>query len=369
MINTENIIARSAKKDERFEIVKLLNRLGLKTVDVNNPTQVNFQWDRNWDKNVSHDFFEDEINYGWVLEYDKKIVGFFGTLKRLYSLNGKLIPVSIASQWAIEKEFRTHTFMLSDKFFNDFPNQLKLVTTAIKPTGRIFEKYNGTKVPMPELGLVYMIPISIKKLASLKIKNTIAKKLSLLVLSLIPFKIKYFFIKKDSNLKLVNIENLPSDIDLFFNKVLKNIDGLIAVRNKKIIEWFYAPGVRNLEKKIFVYSLNGSTVGFCAIMHEPIDEDQDIIRFKIIDLLADNETIKKKMILQVVKYASQNNIDILEIHHPGLVSRNDIGCFNLKREHKNFPFFYHTNDIAMQQLLSNKSFWNIMPFDGDTSLG
>jgi hypothetical protein len=369
MIIKENIIVRLAKKEERFEIVKLLNGLGLKTVDVNNETAVDFQWDRNWDKNVSNEFLNNEIVYGWVLEYDKRIVGFFGTLKRVYTLNGKIIPVAIASQWAVEKEFRTHTYMLSDKFFNAFPDELKLVTTAIKPTGRIFEKYNGTKVPMPELGEVYMIPISLKKLASLKVKNKFVKSIVSLVLSIIPFKLKYAFIREDNNFKQVNIENLPSDLDLFFDKGLKNINGLVAVRNKKIIEWFYKPGVRNLNKKIFVYNQNSITAGFCSIMYEPIEEDKSINRYKIIDVVAADAAVKQKMILQLIKFAYNNNIDIIEIHHAGLISKDDIKCFYLKRTYSNFPFFYQTNDENLKQLLSVKSCWNIMPFDGDTSLG
>jgi hypothetical protein len=369
MIIKENIIVRLAKKEERFEIVKLLNRLGLKTVDIHNETAVDFQWDRNWDKNVSNEFFKDEIVYGWVLEYDKTIVGFFGTLKRVYTLNGKIIPVAIASQWAVEKEFRTHTYMLSDKFFNTFPNELKLVTTAIKPTGRIFEKYNGTKVPMPELAEVYMIPISLKKLVSLKVKNKIAKNIVSFALSFVPFKLKYACIKNDENFKLISLENLPQDVDLFFDGILKNNKGLVAVRNKKILEWFYKPGVRKLEKKLFTYTQNGNTLGFCSIMQEPIDEHPNVVRYKIIDLLANNEAIKQTMILQIAKFAYKNNIDIVEIHHAGLISKEDIKCFHLKRTYTNFPFFYQTNDENLQQLLSVKSCWNIMPFDGDTSLG
>ena len=75
------------------------------------------------------------------------------------------------------------------------------------------------------------------------------------------------------------------------------------------------------------------------------------------------------MILQVVKFASTNNIDIVEIHHAGLIAKRDITCFHLQREYKNFPFFYHTTDAALQQILSSKSAWNILPFDGDTSFG
>jgi hypothetical protein len=63
------------------------------------------------------------------------------------------------------------------------------------------------------------------------------------------------------------------------------------------------------------------------------------------------------------------NVDVLEIHHPGMINKKEISSFIIKRKFPQFPLFYHTSDIKLDEMLQNKDIWNIMPFDGDTCLG
>ena len=169
MIDSRSIEIRLANNDDKLAICNLLKLLGLQIPD--EPAKVDSLWNKLWNDNPFYEHFNVPVTYGWVMVHEKKIVGFFGSIPRVYQWNNELIPVSIAGLWGVEKEFREHTKMLCDKFFYENPIDLKLVTTAIKPTGRIFEKYKGQKVPVPELDIVQMIPINLSKLIHFKLSG------------------------------------------------------------------------------------------------------------------------------------------------------------------------------------------------------
>ncbi|MDA0675518.1 MAG: hypothetical protein O3A88_04035 [Proteobacteria bacterium] len=85
------------------------------------------------------------------LEFDGRVVGFFGNYAQTYWQGERAFKVAIASQWGIEKAHRTATAMLSDAYFAQPNAEMILVTTGIKPTGRLFERFGGEPVPQPGL--------------------------------------------------------------------------------------------------------------------------------------------------------------------------------------------------------------------------
>jgi len=367
MTEKKDIKIRLAKREDAFKVSALLSKLGL-NVPIENE-KINNHWDRLWDKNPYYSVFHEEILYGWIMEHDERIVGFFGCFPRIYCLDSKFISVAIASHWGVEKEFRAYTNSLCEKFFNENPISLKLVTTAIKPTGRIFEKFGGHKVPIPEMETVYMIPINLSKLIIHKYNNSSLKYIFTILSYFIPWKLQFSFIFKNHNIKEINIDSLPNDINAFFEHRIKKTSGLIACRNKEVLEWFYQEGNLTLSKKMFLYIKNNKTLGYASIIDEPIKDNLNLKRYKIIDLVAENSQIKKEIIRELVRYAYKMNIDVLEIHQPGMIEKKDIPVITMQRKSPQFPLFYQTTEKELNELLKSKNQWNIMPFDGDTCLG
>lgn len=367
MTENKDIQIRLAEREDAREISVLLKKLGLNLP--NEIEKINQHWDRLWKNNPYYSYFNEKTLYGWVMLHNNNIVGFFGCIPRIYFLNSKPIPVAIASQWGVEKEYRTYTGLLCDKFFNENPIALKLVTTAIKPTGKIFEKYGGHKVPVAELDKVIMIPINLFKLIIHKYNKSIKKYLFKFLNYLIPWKLQFQLINKNKNISEIDFFSLPSDINEFFERYFKNVKGLVAYRSSDILKWYYSGGNRELTKKIFVYSLNNKTLGYASIINEPIKDNLELKRYKIIDLIAENTQIKKEMIKELIRISNETKIDILEIHHAGTISKDEIPAFALNREYSQFPLYYQTTDNLVDNLLKDKNNWNISPFDGDTCLG
>ena len=282
MITRNELNIRHAKSEDAIEVCKLLKKLGLNQPANQEAIQ---HWQRLWNENPFYKTFKLEHFYGWVMEHNGKIVGFFGNIPRTYSLNYKLIPVAIASQWGVKKEYREYTDLLSEKFFNENPITLKLVTTAIKPTGRIFEKFNGKRVPNNELDNVYMVPIDLFKLIQHKYTNSLLKFFIAFLSYIIPWKWKFRTIKKNNAIREIKIETAENNLEEFLNRFMNQSKGLIATRNLETLKWFYLGGIRRLEKKFFIYEEKNIITGFASIIEEPIEGNSSIKRFKVIDVV------------------------------------------------------------------------------------
>jgi hypothetical protein len=369
MIDSGSIVIRLANDDDKLDVCNLLKLLGLQIPD--DPVQIDSLWNKLWNDNPFYKYFDVPITYGWVMVHDKKIVGFFGSIPRVYQWNNELIPVSIAGLWGVQKEFRHCTHLLCNKFFNDNPIDLKLVTTAIKPTGRIFEKYNGQKVPLPQLDIVQMIPINLSKLLHFKLSSR-RLFMPLVILSGLLnriWKLQFYILKKNKYIEEISLDNLPETTDSFLAKLDNDTDGIIAHRNKEIFQWFYKSNAKNYKFRLFFYIKDNNTLGYISMLTESINNSTVIQRCKIIDLVGVDDQIKKSLVKEVLRISFKSNLDLIEIHLGGMIKREHIPGIAFQRKYTNFPLYYQTNDAILNQNLQKNDSWNIMSFDGDTCLG
>lgn len=370
----QEIHVRPAKREDAVQISTLLKNLGLIVPGLPDVEKIDQFWDKLWDKNPYFTEFNMNVEYGWVMIANERIVGFFGCIPRVYCLGSQRIPVSIASLWGVEKEYRTYTHLLSDRFFNYNSVSLKIVTTAIKPTGRLFEKYGGRKVPCPDLAEVYMVPVDFSELlrhkfSTLLVKNSIGGVLfKIAQIFLTPWKYKYKALSKDSAIREITINEIPKDFDSFIYRCFKAQTGLSASRYSTIIEWYYSDFGASSTRRLFVCSDQGQTTGFISIIKEAVAGNSGLERYKVIDLVALSTEIKKRLIRNVLKFLADTGGHVLEFHHPGMIEKKEIPAFTLNRKFSSFPIYYQTADAKLDIFLQEKQNWQIMPFDGDTCL-
>ena len=134
---------REAKISDLGSIIQLIQDLGLE-VDSNQEDVIK-KWYLYSVNNPAN--YEKQFPFGWVLELDAKIVGYFGTIHRKYHFGSQNISVAVASTWAVQKDFRSQVPLLCQSFFEQPDIDLFLVTSAIKPTVRIFERFGGQPLP------------------------------------------------------------------------------------------------------------------------------------------------------------------------------------------------------------------------------
>lgn len=370
MINPDEIKIRLANREDAIPVLTLLERLGL---ELPREEELQKHWDRLWTHNPYYRYFNEDVVYGWIMEHNQQIVGFFGSIPRVYCFNSTILPVSIASQWGVEKNYREFTHLLCEHYFNSNPIPTKLVTTAINPTGRIFEKYLGKKVPVSTLQTVYMVPLNLFALLAHKYRDRIVDYLIIrqflkALVALTFWRLRYKWMPDIPELKETDINSFPDQYDLFWNAYQARNKGLLASRDIEFLKWYYTGGDSSVVKKVFLYQSDGKVMGYAALTDRPVKENKDLKRYMVIDVLAENKTVKTRIIKGLIRYAFRTKADVLEFHLPGMVERNEIPTPTLKRLAPQFPVFYKTDNTAMDAALQRKQDWQISPFDGDTCL-
>lgn len=143
---------RPASLADGPEATDLLRRLGL--IMPTGDQAVAAHWRRLWLDNPALRHAGCDPLPGWVLEADGRMVGFFANYAQTYWQGERRLTVAIASQWGVEKPHRDATALLSDAYFAQPNVDMILVTTGIKATGRLFQRYGGLPVPQPGLDRV-----------------------------------------------------------------------------------------------------------------------------------------------------------------------------------------------------------------------
>lgn len=373
MIDRSEINIRPAVYADAIVVSDLLRDLGLILPPKHERDKVMEHWHRMWDYNPYYNVFKEPVFYGWVMEHNNNVVGFFGTIPRVYYLHQQPVPVSVGSGWGVKKDYRAFTDMLCDAYFNQNPISLKFATTAIKPSGKIYERYGGQRAPDTTLSNVYLVPFNLPKLIALRL---IKSKLSFVaplvkLISVLPIWKLPFRFTKDKKLEEVDVFNMPADYTTFIDSFVDTHNVFMASRDVQTLQWVYGHGKRDLLKKVFVYrnADNNKIAGYASLIDEPIVGDSRFKRYKIGDLVAADAITKTAMLKALIRYAADMKADVLEVHIPNTIRKQEIPCFTLQRKVPAFPVFYHTSDDSINQFLQDKSNWFISPYDGDTILG
>ena len=75
-------------------------------------------WRRLWIENPAFDDDRAKPLLGLVLEDGGRMVGFFGNIPLLYFYGARPIVIANASQWGVEKPYRSQIPVLAEAYFN-----------------------------------------------------------------------------------------------------------------------------------------------------------------------------------------------------------------------------------------------------------
>lgn len=376
MIEVNDITVRVAGKADTIAIANLLRSLGLSMPAADQEELVLAHWQRLWDHNPAYAEHLEPVVYGWVMEHQQRVVGFFGYFPRIYYLNGEKRSIMIATSWGVLKPYRLFTSLLCDAFFQSYPTRIKLGTTAIVPTGKIFERYGAKRFPAPELNYAFVIPFRLEKLGRFYFSSRpwlfkIIKPFLQAGNYLLPAAIQCRWLWQQSWLTEISIEELPDDFEKFWQTYLAGTHCMIASRSVATMKWVYAD-VKNLNRKrLFIYRspASGELLGYASLVLEPVPKDPALKRYKIGDLVFLNNKAKQQLIKGLICYARIDGADLLEFHLVSSVKRSDIPTFTLQRTTPSFPVYYHTGHPETGDFLTNPANWMFTPYDGDTILG
>jgi hypothetical protein len=349
------------------QATELLRRLGL--VMPAGEAAIAAHWRRLWVDNpaLRHDGCDPLP--GWVLESGGRMVGFFANYAQTYFLGETRLAVAIASQWGVDKAHRTATALLSDAYFAQPHADMILVTTGIKATGRLFDRYGGIAVPQPDLDrtALWVVGSGGFLAAMLRKKGWRGAGLAHLAapLAAVPARLRW----PPAPRRAIGVSDAGGFDgrfdDLFAARRRDQPDRLLADRGSAALAWHVAPHAARNGLRVLTAG-DGQTLDGYALMLRDDAPAIGLVRWRIAALLVrgDDPATIADLIAAAVRLGAADGAHVVEIGGMAEpVQRVVAGLGALTRSLPTWPCFFRMKDGQPPPPA-----WYLSAYDGDAVL-
>ncbi len=366
---------REATCDDCQEATELLRSLGL--IMTRGEAAINAHWRRLWIDNPAMMGDGVKPSLGWVLEDQGKMVGFFGNIPLLYFFGERPVIAADASQWGVAKDYRGQTARLAEAYFSQAHVDLLLVTTGIKPTGRLFEKYGAHRIPQPDYDQVLYWPVDSGGFlsATLRKKNVPSALASMIGAIGGMFGQMAMAISRrrpkgaEQAVAVIGVGDIDESFDDLWLAKQGEVAKLLACRSADSLRWHFGNQGMAERCQILVYRQDGLR-GYAVVAREDAT-NIGLKRLKIVDLLIadDNLQVLDALLAKAYAVARADGCHVLEvIGLPAPLRARVLHHRPLRRSMAAWPLYYKSCDDVLRLELDREDAWYVTAYDGDTCL-
>ncbi len=359
---------RLARFEDYSQIARLLEANDLQS-------QPEEDWKSVWLKNPLWPALANHWPIGWVLEDGGgKIVGSVMNVPSLYRLGDRQLLCANGRAWVAAPEYRGFSLMLMDEYFN-FEGADLFINTTVGPMAVEILSALSSRLPLGDWeSIAYWVTgysgfarRALEKMnvplrgvlaapagLALRLKDALAQK---------PFP------DAPGGFAIDMIGEFDSRFEDFWQQLLRqNPQKLLAARDVASLAWHYAIPLRRKRLWIATATRNGRLVAWCVFKRH--DQAQGIQRIRLIDFqtVEPDADLLPPLLHAALKRCAAENIDILDHLGCGLPKMRRLDeLAPYRQKASNWPFYYRTNDPALQQSLAHPEIWDPSSFDGDAS--
>ena len=374
---TQVCTLREANFEDCETATELIRTLGL--IIPEGQDEIRHHWRRFWIDNPALNVNGPNLAKGWLLENNGRTVGFFGNIPLLYDYGGQPIIVANASQWGVEKEFRNETQRLADSYFKQKNADLLLVTTGIKPTGRIFEHYGGLAVPQPNYDQIlywvlnaqgFMKAGLMQKGFHKKFASTLAQTGGLVASAAITLSGHRTY-GNSGNIDTLKIDDIGDDFNDLWRRKRDEAECLLACRTAECLRWHFGTKSMSARTRLLISQNANQLAGYAIVMLEDLPEIE-LKRLKIVDLfVAGNDGIViNDLLTAAYELGLREGCHVLElIGLPDHLRQQIILRHRPRlRSMPTYPLYYKNLKNNLESALLDESSWYVTAYDGDTAI-
>jgi hypothetical protein len=334
------------------------------------------EWGYLWEDNPFHAAGENDP-IGWLL-HDESVgpVGYYGSIRLAYELDGRPISAAAGHAWAVDKDFRYCAVNLLSAFLGQNDIQLFLNNTAGLAAFKVCALYGMRVVPGTDHGENYRWIAGYLGAATeyFRRKGIPGGKSLALPAALSKWLQEWARRRRWYSQKRKRVELLPGfdgRFDAFWEKLRALGHRLLVVRTQNALGWFFRRALRRATLRILAIMLETEILGYILLL--PSQLQQGAIRFKeleIVDLqvLDDDPDLMGELIVGALELARKERVHVLSYtQQMGRAKRATIEQFGYSRKLPDAkpPFLYQSNDADLVQVLDEESVWDPSPADGD----
>jgi hypothetical protein len=348
------------------------NGLGLKSYE---------QWSHVWVNNPAYQELQEGWTIGWVLENEKKdIVGAHGNIPLFYVFKGRRVIAAQGRGWVVAPEYRSYSLWLLMSFFDQKNVDLCLDTTAGPEAARADNALGAFRVPAGAWNRDAFWITNYRGALSSWLKRRMPKSM-LAVAQTVSYPLAAALFLKE-RLARPNLPTGPHGFtvdycqrfdhrfDEFWEDLRnENPDLLLAVRNRKTLEWHFAYAL--LQNRLWVLTASQHCrLAAYAIFMKTEDPDSGMTQMSLVDFqaLRKDAALLLPMVSAALKRCRREKIHLLE--NIGL-SFNQSGINQFapyQRDLNWWRYFYKATGKELADELSNPRAWSPTLYDGDASI-
>lgn len=268
-----------------------------------------------WDLNPA---FEDSMARGWVLRYDDRIVGFFGSIPRRFRLGGRETTVFASTTWRVLPEYRGTSMALKRRQMDEQQGTLHFSTTPRSEVVRLLELLGYTRLPRETGWEEHSIVIlNFRNILRARLRSVFAGGLLAAVLAPVLGAYQYWRLRRlrsSAHDRVREVSKADTQFDELWDRT-KTLYENTNVRAAADLDW-YCVSAKGMEKKLLGYYEDCRLRGYLIFLAR---HARGATCFECVDLWIepgdDYEAIFSALVEKGRRIARTGGADRLELPH------------------------------------------------------
>ena len=355
---------RTASFDDAGAICQLNGRNGMGNLD---PAL----WRELWEAYPFESEYPD-APIGWVLETEEgAIVGKLDNIHMLYELAGRRIKGAIASEWAVDEEYRgksLQSLQLMTAFFRQKDIELWMNASANPTAAKVMTALKIGRIPIPDYGSPCFWAVHPGAFA----KAALVRR-SIPGASLLAWPLGMALWARDVCLSsgrgratsdVRRLEQFDERFDEFWRGISASSTRLRAVRTRAVLEWRFRLELRSKRAVIVTAERAGKLLGYAILLRrDGSDLGMDLYDVADLQVEGDDASVIHDLLVGSIKIAREKGADAVKFVSGTPVKRAP--AVALRPYTYEMPFWqqYFKASAALAPELATADAWDFSLFD------